>query len=181
MSRNETDREIYNWRKSHKICTKCGKEDAKKNHTLCWRCLANRNDYSRVYYHTQKKRSDEQRARDAECRKQYVGKRFADNLCFRCGKYPPIGDSKYSMCVYCNAKESAKRRENRHKNGTLPQVLRGNGLYCTHCCKPVCNGEKLCPECYEKACKNVSKAKANTKYEHPWRTAWKPKWKVGTK
>lgn len=166
--------EIYNWRKSHGICPKCGKEDAKQGHSYCWRCLANMNDYSRIYYHSHKKRSAEQKIRDAECQKRYVEERFEKGLCFRCGKYPPIGSSKYSMCVHCNSKAAAQKREREHKKGVLPQILRGNGLYCFHCCKPVCKGEKICPECYEKICKNLRVTKTFIDYKnHPWKGNYK--------
>lgn len=151
-------KEIYNWRKSHKVCTKCGQENAKQNHTLCWRCLANANDYSRIYYFSHGKRSDEQRQRDKECQKRYVEERFEKGLCFKCGKYPSINGSKYSMCVQCNAKNAAKKRERMRKKGALPWILRGDGLYCFHCCKPVCKGKKLCRECYEKMCENLRAA-----------------------
>lgn len=64
---------------------------------------------------------------------------------------PPIGKGKYSQCRVCANKAATQKRERLQAKGTLPQILRGNGTYCYHCCKPVCNGEKLCLECLERA------------------------------
>lgn len=47
---------------------------------------------------------------------------------------------------------------------------KGNGTYCFHCCKPVCNGEKLCPECLERAKQHAKIARTYIDHEnHPWR------------
>ena len=71
----EYERERYEWYKSHGICVRCLTEKAKEGHVVCWRCLANENDYSRIYYH-KNPRSDEQRAKDKESRERYVEEQF---------------------------------------------------------------------------------------------------------
>ena len=154
----EYEHERYEWYKSHGICVRCLTEKAKKGHVVCWRCLANENEYSRIYYH-KNPRSDEQRAKDKEARERYVEERNSKGLCWRCGLRPPIGEGKYSQCRVCANKAAKQKRERLQAKGTLPQMLRGNGTYCYHCCKPICNGEKLCPKCLERVRKQAETAR----------------------
>lgn len=165
------ERERYAWYKEHGICVRCGQEKAKENHTVCWSCLANMNDYSRIYYHSKEKpRSDEQLERDKESRNRYVENRHSQGLCWRCGLRPPIGKGKYSQCRICADKAAKQKRERERAKGSIPQILRGNGTYCFHCCKPICNGEKLCPECLERVRKHAEIARTYIDHEnHPWR------------
>lgn len=173
--KKEYERERYAWYKEHGICVRCGQEKAKENHVFCWSCLANMNDYSRIYYHSKDKpRSDEQRERDKESCKCYVEKRNSQGLCWRCGLRPPIGKGKYSHCRICADKVAKQKRERERNKGSIPQILRGNGTYCFQCCKPICNGEKLCPECLERTRKHAEIAREYIDLEnHPWKVRFK--------
>lgn len=150
-NKTEINRQNYTWTKAKRawaaengMCTKCFHEPAEKGYRTCWRCRANGRSYN-VY----KPRTDEEKARDAAYYKQRRGKRIAEGVCVRCGKRQAKED--IQSCGICQAKYNRLRRESAHKAGVLPQHMRGDGLYCFRCCKPVCNGEKLCAECYENA------------------------------
>lgn len=54
-------------------------------------------------------------------------------------------------CKLCAARHNRNRRQKRHELGLcIPHDMRGDGLHCARCCKPVCNGEKICPDCMDK-------------------------------
>ena len=151
------NKEEYAWYKNHGICVRCLKEKAEPGHTMCRMCRLNGNDYGRIWRDAHPK-SEEKKRKDKEFKQAVYARNRELGMCFRCGKYPPIGTSKYSQCQKCNAKHARRKREREHEKGVIPYELRGDGLYCYRCCKPVCNGEKLCPECHEKA--EVSARKA---------------------
>jgi hypothetical protein len=166
------EKERYEWYKSHGICVRCLKESAKSGHVVCWRCLANENDYARIYYH-KNGRSDEQKEKDKESRERYIEKRNQEGLCWRCGLRPPIGKGKYSQCRVCANKAAEQKRERSRAKGTIPQELRGNGKYCYHCCKPNCKGEKLCSNCLERAKLQAETAREKIDYSnHIWKTKY---------
>ncbi len=55
------DKEVYNWRKAHKICVYCGHKEAQNGHFSCLQCRMKANECVKRYYH--EKFSDEQRYR----------------------------------------------------------------------------------------------------------------------
>ena len=151
------NKEEYEWFKSIGICTRCMHEKAEKGYVMCRMCRINYNDYMKCYSDTHPK-TDEKKQKDKELAQKTYDRRHEQGLCFRCGKRPPIGTGKYSQCKICNSKNARHKRERDHKNGVIPTELRGNGLYCLRCCKPICNGEKLCQDCHTKAVENARKA-----------------------
>lgn len=46
--------------------------------------------------------------------------------------------------------------------------MRGDGTYCKMCCKPKCNGEKLCDECRDKARKSIAIANEANSIHGGW-------------
>lgn len=116
---------------------------------MCHECLANKADMHRIWYHNlpddEKKN---QRDRNKAAAKKTEETRIAKGLCFRCGKRPPIGNTKCSTCAVCRAKKKEYTRQWRIKHGNIPRDERKEGVTCYRCAKPITQG-KYCPECRE--------------------------------
>ena len=163
MSSAEKQREAYQWYKEHGICVQCHQENARKGRVLCGMCAASQTEAKLIRYHagTRKEPTEEQRRRKAETAKKLHEKRSAQGLCFKCGKHPAIHPGQPSRCRFCLEKEREKSKKYRSKKGAIPAELRGKGLYCYHCCKPVCHGESTCPACREKKSREMKEWHAN--------------------
>lgn len=149
-------KELYDMLKAHNLCPRCGREPPMKDHVLCWACNANNNDSGKVYY--EKHKTTKNRLPEIKVMKDKLHeKRREQGLCFRCGKRPAISNAKYSQCKLCNDYSRRRMAEKRQKQGMIPHILRGDGLYCYHCVKPKCNGERVCDECREKLRKHMLK------------------------
>lgn len=124
-------------------CTVCFKEPADKGYKTCWRCRANSRRIKPYVF------SDEQKQRNAELRKTRRQKNIEEHICVSCAKRPAMkGNQK---CKLCAAKHNRNRRQKKHELGLcIPHDMRGDGLHCARCCRPVCNGEKICPDCMDK-------------------------------
>lgn len=83
--------------------------------------------------------------------------RNGQGLCTECGKLPQYHDTK--LCWICRRKKQDYDKKRREKEGRLPQELRGNGVYCYQCCKPLCSGEKLCDDCYNRSVQSIAYAR----------------------
>lgn len=147
-------KETYHLLKSKGICTHCGVNDARPGKVHCAMCAATINDFQRIRYHTRPEvrervleQSHSEKAKEA--RRKLYESRIEKGLCFRCGKYKPAGTSKWSQCALCNLKSSEKQKERRYQKNisSIPQFMRGNGVYCYHCAKPKCKGTKVCSDC----------------------------------
>lgn len=158
----------YNYYKSHGICVTCGQENAMPGRVRCWRCLASRREHEAEY--RDRKTAAEQaevnrlrRERDAAKRAE----RRASGLCPNCGR--KRDDEAYALCRACrhSAKRSATRK--RRNDGVLPSGLRGDGLFCAVCMKPVeLIGNKLCDRCAANNIENLRKARA-AQTVNPWK------------
>lgn len=145
------------------MCSRCFIRPADKGYKTCWRCRANSNDGKL------RKRSDEQKARAKENAKARREKRIAAHICVRCGKRP--AREKFKDCGICAAKVNRRRRELKYQRGqAIPAYMRGDGTYCKMCCKPKCNGEKLCNECRDKARKSIAIANEANSIHGGWGT-----------
>lgn len=145
------------------MCSKCFHEPADKGYKTCWRCRANGNDGK------PKKRSDAQKARAKENAKARRERLVAAHICIRCGKRP--AREKFKDCGICAAKVNRRRRELKYQRGqAIPAYMRGDGTYCKMCCKPKCNGEKLCDECRDKARKSIAKVNEANSIHGGWGT-----------
>lgn len=131
------------------ICTNCLKNRADKGYSTCWRCRADKNDAQRGRYDTETEEHRSERIAKATQKSKERKQRLLDQgLCISCGKRK--ADYGKQKCRYCTEKHNAARREKAHASGVLPSYMRGDGRYCKMCCKPLCNGEKLCSECMKK-------------------------------
>lgn len=141
-------REIYAFRKENGICVRCGKEKAYKNSVNCLECrMEHREQSMRSHY---KHREDKgYLQKKAETSAKIYNKRKEQHICIRCGK--PMSECvKTVVCKRCSVIVNRNERERRHEQGVLPRELKGNGVYCAICAKPVeKQGNKLCDRCYE--------------------------------
>lgn len=145
------------------MCSRCFIRPADKGYITCWRCRANNND-GKPY-----KRSDAQKARAKENAKARREMLVAAHICIRCGKRP--ARERFQTCGICAAKVNRRRRELRYQRGqAIPTYMRGDGTYCKMCCKPKCNGEKLCGECRDTARKSITKANEANSIHGGWGT-----------
>lgn len=145
------------------MCSRCFIRPADKGYKTCWRCRANNNDGK------PRKRSELQKAKAKENAKARRERRIAAHICIRCGKRP--ARERFKDCGICAAKVNRRRRELRYQRGqSIPTYMRGNGIYCKMCCKPKCNGEKLCDECRDKARKSIAKANEANSIHGGWGT-----------
>lgn len=110
-SQSEKNKEIYEWYKSHNICTCCRREKVTDGKVLCKMCRRDRAEYVKLYYldHADKKKAY------AKQRREYYK---ANHLCQSCAKPLPDGHTKI-WCESCSAKYRAntKRKRLREKWG----------------------------------------------------------------
>ena len=145
------------------LCSRCCNVPADKGYKTCWRCRMNSR---RVKTYAM---SDEQKRRKAELTKARRQKLVEEHICVRCGKRP--AREKFKDCGICAAKVNRRRRELKHQRGqSIPAYMRGDGTYCKMCCKPKCNGEKLCDECRDKARKSIAIANEANSIHGGWGT-----------
>lgn len=91
----------------HGICYACGQERAEPGKKRCWRCLANNNDASKLYYgglSPEKKEKLLERRRQA-AKEQYAERKKA-GLCPVCGKENP-NNNLLLLWRYYNGSEKA--------------------------------------------------------------------------
>ena len=144
---HEYQRDYYQRKKAQAIadgmCSKCFHEPADKGYKTCWRCRAN--NRRTVRYEL----SAEQKQKAIDRKKQINAERIAAHICINCGKRPPMKGKQ--KCKLCAARHNRNRRQKRHELGLcIPHDMRGDGTFCKRCCKPICHGEKICPDCMGK-------------------------------
>ena len=170
------NREVYAWRKENGLCVNCGKEKAEKGYSKCLQCRMDHRESSMKSHY--KHRNDEGYLQHkAETSKKTFYKRKEQHICIRCGKKMP--DSVTTIyCERCKVIVNRKDRERAHEAGVLPNILRGNGIYCAICRKPVDKqGKKLCSKCYDNACNALVKARAAIPTDCYMRQAIKAQWR----
>ena len=144
---HEYQRDWYRRKKAQAIasgmCSKCFREPADKGYKTCWRCRANSRKTTRYEL------SAEQKQKAIDRKKRINAERIAAHICINCGKRPSMKGKQ--KCKLCAARHNRNRRQKKHKLGLcIPWDMRGDGTFCKRCCKPVCHGEKICPDCTNK-------------------------------
>lgn len=155
---------LREWYIKHGICPVCGQREASRGRQTCLLCKNDMDARVRICY---KKRTPEQKERykqtQKECREKYV----SQGLCYNCGQRPVAEGRK--RCMICLQKDRKRHKQKYMQAGHIPQELRGNGVYCYRCCRPLCNGEKLCTECREQATANLHNERQRDNSNHIWR------------
>lgn len=146
------DREKREYLKEIGVC-KCGKEVA-IGFTSCPDCLEKDRQKKE-----QKRVSNRQEYNEymKEYRKNQTQKRRAEGLCTRCGK--KLTDTSKATCAECRVK--MRKQKNKRNAGKIPRSEWIENGMCYHCGKPVMDGKKVCPECYERNMKLLEKANAS--------------------
>lgn len=163
--RNQYYRELRRWYLDAGICYNCKTRSVVKGETRCLICKMDNRERCKA---CEKKRSDESRREQNIKTNERKERLKAAGICVDCGKR--TAENGRIRCGICLAKDRERHKQRNLNAGKVPQELRANGIYCNMCCKPICNGEKLCPECYKKACKGLEIARAKVdRTNHPWR------------
>jgi hypothetical protein len=139
---------MYDWYKSHHICTRCRRETAVPGRILCPDCAAK----SRI-------KAAERRAvkRDEINRKQreWNIRKKEQGLC-RCGR--PARPGKV-QCLECALRDNRRKTERQHANTqVMPLGLRKELHICLRCLKPAVAGYCYCEEHLAKQREYMSKA-----------------------
>ena len=146
-------RVLYEWYKSHHICTQCLREDATPGRTLCPDCAEKNRD--RAARRRAAKRDEinlQQKQRNLKLRE--------NGLC-RCGRPARPGKA---LCIECAVKDNRKTIERRHARGqTMPLGLRKELHICLRCQKPAVEGYCYCEEHRAKQREHMAKAIADEK------------------
>ena len=162
--------DYYHYYKSHGICVTCGQENAAPGRVRCWMCLASQREHEAIYRErtaqSEREKWNAIRREEASTLRQ---KRRENGLCPNCGK--DRIDKAYVLCEKC--RRSAKRyaEKKRRDLGVVSQGLRGDGMFCAVCLKPVeQDGNKLCDRCYANNLVSIRKAReSQDNLNHPWR------------
>lgn len=155
------NKELYNWYKSKGICTKCGTNKVKKGCTMCWDCAEKSNMRSQNYYHSKMTEDQYKRRLNYNRRKRELCVAFG--ICRDCLKRDAI---KGRFCLECYIK--AQRRNMKKREGEIQRTERVDYGLCYFCGKPVIEGKKTCPTCYENRKINVLTVKYDN-INHSWR------------
>ena len=136
---------FYHERKRLHLCTRCGKKDARTliGRALCFECAEKQYP----------KGNKEELAKRAEYMRQRAEQARAKGLCPQCGKRKPAEGRVH--CEHCLAIRKRYDERIRRKRGQMPRSMMVELGMCYTCFKPVVPGKKLCPECLEKAMKNL--------------------------
>ena len=163
-------KEYYDFYKAHGVCVTCGQEKAEKGRVRCWRCLIYRREKA---LESRNKCSEEKRQDFLSVQREKAAiaraERKEKGLCPNCGRERL--NKAYVLCEKCRASAKKSEEKKRRRIGMMPNDLRGDGIFCAVCLKPVeTEGAKLCNRCAVNCSINGKKAKAaqdNT--NHPWR------------
>lgn len=162
--RKQYFRELRKWYLDAGICFNCKTRPVVEGETRCLICKMDNRTKMIGYY--AKLSANKRREHNAKCnaRKERLK---AAGLCVDCRR--PVENGR-TRCGICLAKDRARHKQQNIDAGKIPQELRANGTYCNMCCEPLCNGKKLCPTCYKKACDALEIARAKVDRDnHPWR------------
>lgn len=163
--RKQYFQELRKWYLDAGICYTCKTRHVVNGETRCLICKMDNRERCKVYA---KNRSEESRRKQnikSNTRKERLK---AVGICVDCGTH--IAENGRVQCGICLAKDRERHKQRNIDAGRIPQELRANGIYCNMCCKPICNGEKLCSTCYKKACDALEIARTKVDRDnHPWR------------
>ncbi len=159
-------KEVYNWRKAHKICVYCGHEEAQNGHLMCLQCRMKTNESRKRYYY--ERLSTEQRYKQKQYKKRRYDLLRAFGVCVCCQKRD-VAPGK-TMCPICLAKKKRQYKEQRIKHGgRIREMLEYSGG-CCFCGEPVLTGKKVCRKHYDILMANLKKVNGCINREnHPFR------------
>lgn len=133
------------YRKKIGICVRCGKHEAEPHKTLCYECIGKEQD---LYYASP--RTDKERERDRDKKRELAGERRAKGLCHRCGKRESYSGE---MCEKCKA--YLRRYRNKHRRDITRSERPSYGI-CYICGKhPTMKDKGVCDECYQDRLKTL--------------------------
>ncbi len=96
----------YEYYKSHKICVRCGQEDAERNHTLCLQCMMKSREESLKYNRAHKK--ERQAKNRIRAKKRYYQLK-EQGICTSCGKR--VSRNNKVLCNQCSARINYRKRQ----------------------------------------------------------------------
>ena len=164
--------EIYALYIESRVCVKCHKEQAENGYTMCLQCRMDERERNSKRERTVKSRKDEYQKS-----KQKRDERQANGQCPLCGRKMTAGDTHYS-CKYCRAQASKTAKARRAAQGVISDDMRGNGIYCAVCRKPVEHiGDKICERCKTNSQKNIEKAHENRPQDNYFKQMIATQWR----
>ena len=138
------------------ICVRCGKNKAEPNKTLCYECIGKESDH-----YNASQRTDEQRERDRNRKKDLADSRRVNGFCHRCGKRKTQNGE---MCGSCKAYFRQYRDKNRKD---ITRSERPSYGMCYICGKSLTDKEKkICAECYKERLKTLPAMWENANSEY---------------
>lgn len=155
-------KELYEWRKAHKICVQCGKEKAYKNYVCCLECRMEHNEKER-----NRVRTSEQIEHNNARARRYYDLLVAFGVCTKCKKRDAVKGKIF--CETCRQKDLRRQKERFIKNGGTTREMFKYSNLCYFCGAPVMKGKKVCEKHYLSNFKNLEKANAVPKNpNHPF-------------
>ena len=154
-------RETYQWRKQHRVCVRCGKEDAEPHKVLCAECAAKCAASNKRYWDAL---DDVSRQKFAQQKRALREQLKSMGLCPRCGKKALNGRKHCLECLLKARRVSKQQYEVRRVKTNFTEGT------CRYCNEPVEPGKKLCAKHLEIAqhCIQIACSRTPTA-NHPWR------------
>lgn len=141
LGRAKTKKERREWYKSHKICPRCGRNEAFGNYVHCAECLEQISLGNQRTY--MKNKGDIYSRRYVQKKRELREKRREVGLCPFCGKPAVTG----RFCLKHHIK-NIERNERRRTGKTYGEAFRErmNAGLCMYCGEPQVEGYKFCKE-----------------------------------
>lgn len=132
---NRKRRLIYAERRDNGLCVRCGKELGEDDESYCARCKS-----LVSWYRSHPKRDYKARYREDK----------EKGICTRCHKRQARPGR--ITCIECALRQKRYSAERYAKGNHTPRWMKGDGVHCTTCLKPVeTPGAKLCNRCLANA------------------------------
>ena len=96
----------YEFYKNHKICVRCGQEDAERNHTLCLQCMMKNREESLKYH--RKHRKERREKNRIRAKKRYYRLK-EEGICICCGRRKTKINK--VMCSQCSGRINYRKRQ----------------------------------------------------------------------
>lgn len=96
------DKSDYEWYKEHRICPRCGCNDAKAGRVFCESCLEKDRIRKAKHRQTHGQLTEREKTIKKNAYTRLVERRKANNLCVRCGE--PKEDNGRQYCEKCIVK-----------------------------------------------------------------------------
>ena len=152
-------RRVYAEKRERRICARCGRRTAFRNHAYCDECLEINAERQREY----RKGKSEEFLKEIQIKNNASDKkrrqRFREQgICTKCGKRKAtVG---YRTCYDCRAKALRTKKEYDKRHGVLSYTECIENGICTRCHKRKTAHGKVCAECYDALCKQLEYARS---------------------